>query len=274
MHQQKVLAVNDLSSVGKCSLGVIIPILSAMKIEVCPVVTTILSAHTGFEHPYIVDLSRHLDPMFAHILSESSGFGFAYSGYLGSSQQMDIVKKHFETLKKSGTKILVDPVLGDHGKCYSAFDATSIEKMAQLCRIADLITPNYTEACLLANAPYQETESDEAVRLAGALSAALSVPSVVITGVPLKTGKCIVIWENGKGAAIPCDYVKGEYSGTGDAFASVLCGCLIKGETLCDAVCKAHRFVRTAIRETDRMGGSPKEGIMVEAFLHLLSEES
>ena len=77
MQKHKVLAVNDLSSVGKCSLGVIIPILSAMKIEVCPVVTTILSAHTGFDNPYIVDLTQHLDKMFAHILSESSGFSFA-----------------------------------------------------------------------------------------------------------------------------------------------------------------------------------------------------
>lgn len=272
MQKHKVLAVNDLSSVGKCSLGVIIPILSAMKIEVCPVVTTILSAHTGFDNPYIVDLTQHLDKMFAHILSESSGFSFAYSGYLGSNQQMDIVKKYFVQLKQSGTKLLVDPVLGDNGKRYSAFDENSIEKMAQLCLNADLITPNYTEACLLAEIPYQETEPKKAIRLAEKLSDMLSVPSIVITGVPMKTGKSIIVWEDGQGIEIPCDYVKGEYCGTGDAFASVVCGCLAKGKKLCDSVLEAHRFVRTAIYETYRLGGSWKDGIMVEEFLNMLYE--
>lgn len=272
MQKHKVLAVNDLSSVGKCSLGVIIPILSAMKIEVCPVVTTILSAHTGFEHPYIVDLTPHLDQMFTHILSESSGFSFAYSGYLGSNQQMDIVKKYFVQLKQSGTKLLVDPVLGDNGKRYSAFDENSIEKMAELCHNADLITPNYTEACLLAKIPYRKIEAKEAIRLAGKLSATLSVPSIVITGVPVKNGKSIIVWENGEGTEIPCDYVKGEYCGTGDAFASVMCGCLVKEKNLCDAVSEAHRFVRNAIYETYRMGVSQKDGIMVEEFLNMLYE--
>lgn len=270
MQKHKVLAVNDLSSVGKCSLGVIIPILSAMKVEVYPVVTAVLSAHTGFDNPYIADLTQHLDAMFTHIRSESSGFQFAYSGYLGSNLQMDIVKKHFNEWKKSGTKLLVDPVLGDNGKLYSAFDVNSIKKMAQLCRNADLITPNYTEACLLAEIPYRETEPKKAVQLAEKLSAMLSVPSIVITGVPVNAGKSIIVWENDDGFEIPCDYVKGEYCGTGDAFASVVCGGLVKGRKLYDSVLEAHRFVRNAIYETYRMGGSWKDGIMVEEFLDTL----
>ncbi len=271
MQKCNVLAVNDLSSVGKCSLGVVIPILSAMQVEVCPVVTTVLSAHTGFENPYIIDLTPHLDEMFAHIFSESDEYLYAYSGYLGSNLQMEIVKKQFSRLKEKGTKLLIDPVLGDNGVLYSAFDETSIQKMAELCMEADLITPNYTEACMLAGVPYGDTTIDEASALARKLSASLGVPAVVITGVPLKENKkSIIILHNGESTQIPCDYVKGEYCGTGDAFASVVCGALAKGESLEQAVRKAHLFVRNAIAETYRLGGVWQDGIMIEKFLDLL----
>ncbi len=271
MQKCNVLAVNDLSSVGKCSLGVAIPILSAMQVEVCPVVTTVLSAHTGFEHPYIVDLTPHLDQMFEHIFSENEDYLYAYSGYLGSNLQMEIVKKHFSFLKEKGTKLLIDPVLGDNGVLYSAFDETSVRKMAELCTKADLITPNYTEACMLGGIPYGTTTIKEAIDLAQNLSSLLSVPAVVITGVPLETGqKSIILWENHTGTHIPCDYVKGEYCGTGDAFASVVCGALAKGESLDRAVRNAHFFVKNAIAETYRLGGVWQDGIMIEKFLDLL----
>lgn len=270
MKRYKVLAVNDLSSVGKCSLGVIIPILSAMKVEVCPVVTAVLSAHTAFENPYIVDLTAHLDSMFSRVLDEDDVFQYAYSGYLGSNQQMEIVKKHFSRLKNKGTKLLIDPVLGDNGKLYASFDTQSVEKMKELCRGADLITPNFTEACLLADQSYMDTTEGQALETAKILSDSLCVPDIVITGVPVSGGKAIVIWENGRGEAIPCEYVKGEYCGTGDAFASVVCGGLAKGIPLRDAVLDAHSFVRKAIFETYRMGGSWRDGIMVEKFLDYL----
>ncbi len=271
MQKCNVLAVNDLSSVGKCSLGVAIPILSAMQVEACPVVTTVLSAHTGFENPYIIDLTSHLDEMFCHIFSESDEYLYAYSGYLGSNLQMEIVKKHFAFLQQKGTKLLIDPVLGDNGVLYSAFDETSVKKMAELCKKADLITPNYTEACMLAGVPYGTTTADEAIALAKNLSSSLGVPAVVITGVPLKEDKkSIIIVENAEGKEISCDYVKGEYCGTGDAFASVVCGALAKGESLDSAVRKAHLFVRNAIAETYRLGGVWQDGIMIEKFLDLL----
>ncbi len=269
-NEKKVLAVNDLSSVGKCSLGVIIPILSAMKVEVYPVVTTVLSAHTGFDNPYIIDLTEHLDDIFTHIFAETEQFGFAYSGYLGSNHQMEIVKKHFARLKQKGAHVLVDPVLGDNGSLYSSFDANSVQAMAELCRNADIITPNYTEACFLAGIPYGDISSDGAREMAKQLSETLGVPSVVMTGIPLPEGKSIFILENGKTTEFPCDYVKGEYCGTGDAFSAVVCGCLARGEALLNAVKKAHRFVRNAIAETYRMGGTWKDGIMIEQFLDTL----
>ena len=177
----KVAAIHDLSGIGRCSLSVILPTLSALGIQVCPVPTAILSNHTGFGTYFFDD---YTDKMTAYIENwEKLGLGFdcIYTGFLGSEKQIDIVEDFIKKSKDS--MILVDPVMGDGGKIYSTYTKQMCEKMKKLVSLADVVTPNVTEACILAGEEYKEKFTDDEVRVLAEKIHLLGAKQVVITGI-------------------------------------------------------------------------------------------
>lgn len=239
---KKVLAIHDISTIGKASLTVVIPILSAMGLRVCPLPTMVLSSITGEgRKPVTLDLTEFMRQTAASMNEE---FDWVYSGFLGSSEQTEIVAE----LAAKGKNVLIDPVMGDNGQLYSTMNVDMVRGMKKLIKHADIITPNWTEARFL---------TDEKFNNAGDIAKALEVERVVITSVPNKSGDCvdIAVCEQNHFEVISGDYA-GEYSGAGDTFASVLLGKISQGAAFGDSVRAAAEFVRLAANV-----GEPQLGI-------------
>lgn len=270
---KKVAAFHDLSGYGRCALTVVIPILSAMGMQVCPVPTAVLSAHTAFSNVVMQDMTDILTPWLAHWDALGIQFDCLYSGYLGSPAQVDIIiayyARHPEAYK------LVDPVMADDGKLYSTFDQTMVEEMRKLLREADIITPNLTEACLLADMPYHDSawEEREVIELSRKL-AALGANQGAITSIPLAGGRqCNASYdEDVRVHLFEYERVPMQYPGTGDAFASALAGALLRGKKVGDALEYATAYASMLARESFRLGLPPLEGTCLEARLDWLKE--
>ena len=157
--------------------------------------------------------------------------------------------------------------MGDEGKLYTFFDNSTVKKMRELCLYADLVTPNYTEACFLSNLPYKETISKEDVRvLVDKLNSFGIANKLIITSVPVDNKKCIVVSWYGEIEIIECEYVKGEYCGAGDLFSSVVLGEMLNGKTVKEAAVNAHEILKEVISETYNMGGTWEQGLVFEKF--------
>lgn len=268
----KVAAVQDLSCVGRCSLTVIIPVLSVLGVQVCPLPTAILSSHLGgFSGLKFCDFTEHMAAFFQHWQAEQISFDAIYSGFLASEQQMDTVLQFVEGFRNPAGLILVDPVMGDSGRLYATYTPHMQQKMRDLIRKADVITPNYTEACFLLEEPYYEGDCEEA-RLREWLQrlAAFGPQKVVITGVP---GPAQTVLTAGYDRtthefyAQSNAYIPVSYPGTGDLFASVLLGKLLAGQTLPTAIEQAAAFVLLAITTTQAAATPVREGVLFEKVL-------
>ena len=187
-HQKKIAVINDFSGFGRCSIAVALPIISAMRIQCCPVPTSIFSNHTGFDSFFFED---YTDRMQAYI-DEWKKLGLEFrgisSGFLGSKEQIQIVIRFFREFRREDTIIVVDPVMGDYGKPYPTYTAQMCEEMKKLVTYTDILTPNLTEACILTDMPYHADHwrMREIMELAERLSV-LGPAKVVITGIPQKT---------------------------------------------------------------------------------------
>ena len=250
--QKRVVAIQDLSGMGRCSLTVALPILSAAGIEVCVIPTALLSTQTGdFTGYTFLDLTDEILKIARHWQSAGAEFDAIYTGYLGN-RQIDAVSQAVDILSgmgRDGKKpyILVDPVMADKGKMYSGFDAGFPEKMSKLCANADLITPNMTEACLLSGSEYGSVTAEELAR-------------------KLATdGRAVVVTCGAESGAVP-----GNWHGSGDIFASALLAFILNGDELSQAKARASEFTEAAIRETYENGGNPKFGIWFERKLSML----
>jgi len=274
----RVAAVHDISCFGRCSLTVIMPILSCMGIQVCPLPTAVLSTHLGgFGKPVFCDFTDRIPDFFKHWKREGIAFDCIYSGFLASEQQIEVVSQFIEEFSGNNPLVLVDPVMGDEGKLYSTYSLHMQEQMKTLIRKADIITPNYTEACFLLGEPYQEGNCDIDKMKKWLIRLAELGPSmVVMTGIPASKKKIVNIgYDRNKDSywEVSNDYIPARYPGTGDAFASVLAGALIKGDHLSMAMAKAADFVGLAIKETFAAGTNPREGVLLEGVLPWLCRE-
>ena len=244
-RQKRIALVNDITGFGRCSVTVELPLISAMKIQACPLPTAILSVHTGFPDHYLDDYTERMAPYIASWEKNGLAFDGICTGFLGSAEQIAIVLDFIRRFKGAGTRVMVDPVMGDYGKLYPSYTQEMCDKMRSLLGVADLVTPNLTEACQLLDIPYPTdgiVTDDELCEMAEALAA--RVPKqVVITG--LHEGDTIknFLYEEGKIAIVRAPKIGGDRSGSGDAFAAIVAASLIRGEELEAAVQKAASFI-------------------------------
>lgn len=266
----KVAAIHDLSGIGRCSLSVILPTLSVMGIQVCPVPTAILSSHTGgFGDVVLRDLTDYILPALSHYKRLGESFDCVYSGYLASSGQIDHCLDFFASYPNA-LKV-VDPVMGDHGKPYKSFTKELCGRMGELVAIADIVTPNTTEAAILLNeTPSSYVFTAQQMKSWLVRLAEKGPKTVVITSVELADGKKYNIGydkEHSTFWKVPYIYIPVNYPGTGDVFASVLVGSILKGDSLPIAMNRASSFLELAIKTTYSYSTEPRGGIMLEACL-------
>jgi len=278
MKQKRILSVQDISCFGKCSNTVALPVLSAADIETVILPTALLSNHTGgFTGYTFLDLTDEMHRILEQWTADGLRFDMIYTGYFGSARQLSDVASHRDALLAPGGRMLVDPVLGDAGHLYSIYDDSFVEAMRQFCRGADLITPNVTEACLLAGVPYEGDRYDFS-RIARILDALekLDCGTVIITGVRFGEEEIGVVCRE-KGAERPFTVSAARSDaplhGTGDVFASALAAYFLHGFTLREAVQKTVRFVSAAIRDTEDCVKEHWYGVKFEGSLSLLSDD-
>ncbi len=283
----RVAALHDLSCMGRCALTVILPTLSAMGCQVVPVPTALLSTHTGgFTDLHFRDLTDDMEEIAAHFSRLGLTFRSIYTGFLGSERQIETVL-HFlnafaDKPDKSGQRplVLVDPVMGDDGELYSTYTNELMLGMRRLCRHADLLTPNLTEACFLTDTPYRDTAhmpKAEALAFAEELLCkleALTHGKLVVTGLHLEDGTLANLGKDAHGERFcvcrPLQRIS--YPGTGDIFASVLLGELLRGKSFASACENAADFCVELIADTAKMNTPTRNGVALESHLYKLLE--
>lgn len=275
MLTPRVAAIHDMSGFGRCSLTVAIPILSAMGIQCCPLPTAFLSTHTGgFEGFTFLDMTDEMPRVAAHWKSLDLEFQAIYSGFLGSERQIAIVADFIRQFRRPDTLVVIDPVMGDFGKVYQTYTAGMCAGTARLAELADVITPNLTEAALLLDCPYDALPTGEAgcreiverLSLEGRRSVVLTGAS----GEPGTTGAVCFDAATGRTGAVLTERVPREFHGTGDVFASVLTGALVQGADLFAAARRAVEFVRVCGERTAAQDLPMREGVDFEPLLGLL----
>lgn len=277
----RVAAVNDLSGFGKVSLTEAMPIMSAMGVEVCPLPTAVLSTHTyKFADYTFCDMTEEMRGITEHWRALDLHFDAVYSGYMGSAAQIEIVSEYISFLKSKGETApltVIDPVLGDNALSDAEtvyYDRMSglLKSMREYVRLADVITPNLTEACLLLGESYPRgaVTEDELCRIMKKLSEQ-GPAGVVVTSVMTGSDKMVTgVYDkiDGRTEFMDCGYVDRPFHGTGDVLASVLTGGLVKGKSLFDAARTAVDFVKCAIEETLKYPEIPIEhGVVFESIL-------
>lgn len=252
MNYARILTIQDISCVGQCSLTVALPILSACGIETCVLPSAVLSTHTaGFTGFTFRDLTDDMPDIKAHWIKEGIRFQAIYTGYLGSTKQIDYVADIFADTAADGCVKVVDPAMADNGKLYPAFDNPYVEAMKTLCTKADYIVPNITESCFLTGIEYR-TEYDRAYidSLLEKLTA-LGCKNVILTGVSYAPGRTgIVVYENGTYAYYEHELLPNSCHGTGDIYASAFVGALVRGKSAFDAAAIAANYTMECIRFT------------------------
>lgn len=270
----RMAAIHDLSGLGKCSLTVALPIVSASGVECCCIQTALLSTHTGgFTDWTFTDLSDAIVPIAEHWNKLGVHFDAIYSGYLASEAQGELLERTIELLRSDDTLVIVDPAMADNGRYYTNLDDSMAGCFRRLIAKADIITPNITEACFLTGTEYCTAPHSEAfiTELLGKLSA-LGPRVVAVTGVSLETGKVGIVArdnETGKTSVVMNETKDGMFHGSGDVFASAFAALLTRGAALEDALRLAEDFVaacieRTAVRDTPRHYGLDFEGVLPE----------
>lgn len=264
----RVLVINDLSCIGKCSLSVAIPIISACGVTCDVLPTAILSTHTGgFEGYTFRDLTEDIPAILTHWRSLKVKFDYILSGYLGSVQQIEAVLQIKRDFLSPNGKFIVDPVMGDNGKLYAGFNDEFVNEMRKLCAEADYILPNLTEACLLANVPYPK---DGICKNANLLVDYLRgiTKSPVLTGVTDEKAISVYFIEKDVIERIELKNATGFFCGAGDVFASAFVGTLARGKSVKSAVSLAAEFTTAAVFRSAKEVEDKRYGLNFEAELY------
>lgn len=276
--QKRIAAINDISGFGKCSLTVALPVISACGVETVCLPTAVLSTHTGGFSAYTYrDLTGDMPAVMNHWKSLGLSFDAIYSGFLGSKEQIEIVKDFIALFKRERTLVIVDPSMADFGKMYSVFDMDFANKMTGLCALADIILPNITEAAFMTSEKYAGTvQTREYIELLLEKLLAKGPGSVVLTGVSFQEDLLGIACKT-KSDKEPQYYFQkhlgGAYHGTGDVFASAFCGALLNGFSVFEASRIAVDYVCNCIERTKKVGDDIRYGVDFERGIPFLFGE-
>lgn len=250
---KKILTIQDISCFGQCSLTVALPILSSYSHETIILPTAILSTHTAFKDFTCLDLTEELLKIENHWIKQGIKFDGIYTGYMASVHQIDYVKKIINDFKNDTDVILVDPAMADNGKLYQGFDLSFVNKMKELCSLADIIVPNITEALLLLNKPYKTNLNKEEIEQLLVDLSKLGPSNVIITGVKFDDNHLGVAMYDKKDNSYNYyfkELIPDSFHGTGDIFASVFFGNYLNGNSIYDSSVLAVNFVVDSIKNT------------------------
>lgn len=252
--QKRALAIHDVSCVGRCSLTVALPVLSACGIHTSALPTALLSTHTGeFTGYTCLDLTEEMRAIMRHLDSLHMDFDGLYTGFLGSYEQIRLVGGILERYHHDHTLTVVDPVMGDHGRLYATYTKEMAGGMGELCHLADVIVPNMTEACILLDRPYEPSPSwSEVQRMLEDLASRYGCGQAVITGVTCGGlyGAASFRAADGEADFAGTEHVPGVFYGTGDVFASGLTAAMLCGQSPAEATRTAVDFTRDAMLHT------------------------
>ena len=252
MAYPKVLTIQDISCLGQCSLTVALPIISACGVETCVLPSAVLSTHTaGFSGYTFRDLTEDMPAIRQHWVKEGIKFDAIYTGYLGSTKQIDYVADIFADTAAENCVKIVDPAMADNGNLYPGFDMAFVEAMKGLCAKADYVLPNLTEACFLTGVEYRKTYDRAYIDLILEKLTALGCKNVIFTGVSYAPGKTgIVVLENGVYSYYEHDFLPNSCHGTGDIYASAFVGALVRGKSAYEAAKIAADYTVACIEAT------------------------
>jgi pyridoxine kinase len=255
MSYKKVLTIQDISCVGQCSLTVALPIISACGLETCVLPSAVLSTHTaGFSGYTFRDLTEDMPSIKEHWKKEGIQFDAIYTGYLGSTKQIDYVADIFEATASSDCKKIVDPAMADNGNLYPGFNMEFVEAMKGLCGKADYIVPNITEACFLTGVEYKTVYDRAYIDLLLGELAALGCNNIIFTGISYEEGKTgVVVFEDGNYTYYEHEKLANSCHGTGDIYASAFVGAFTRGKTAYEAAKIAADYAVECIKETAKL---------------------
>ena len=282
---KKVAVIQDLSGLGKCSLTAAIPVISVMGVQACPVPTAILTNQTGYDSYYCDDYTDKIDYFTEEWQKRGLALDGIYTGFLGSETQVEKILNFNEVFRRENTLLFVDPVRGDMGTVFDMYTPALREQMRRLALHADVITPNLTECCLLADADYDVILSHagepDYLRHIEAMARPLlksRVNTVIITGIIHKASEDpapkyynLIVTSDGC-QSVSSEIHGGSYSGTGDLLASVVCADMVRGNSAYCGVARAVRFLEAALAETASEDVPRNDGINFEPFLSMLLE--
>ena len=267
---KRVLTIQDISCLGKCSLTIALPVISALGSETVILPTAVLSTHTMFKNFTCKDLSDQIEPIWKHWKSEDVQFDAIYTGYLGTIEQIDQVKDIFKAFKTEDTTIIVDPVMADNGKLYPAFDMYYVKKNTELCSGADIIVPNITEASFMTGMEYREEYDEAYIKSLLSRLNDFGAKISVLTGVSLEEGKTGVMGydrDSGEYFVYQNRKIDAAYHGTGDLFSSTCVGEIMRGRDWRDAMRIAAYYTAHTIEITLNNPKKPWYGVDFEATI-------
>ena len=273
-NQKKIAVINDFSGFGRCSIAVALPILSVMKVQCCPLPTSIFSNHTGFPSYFFEDYTSRMVPYMQEWKKLDLHFNGICSGFLGSKEQIEIVKKFFKEFKTEETQIIVDPVMGDYGKPYPTYTEEMCGEMKKLVEFADILTPNVTEACVLTDTPYKEKWKIEEIQEMAEKIHAMGPKKIAITGIVQGGFIANFCYEEGQQPKVLRTHKEGtQRSGTGDIFASIIAADAVNGVPFYKSVKKASDFIKKCIIRSQELDIPQTDGVCFEEVLGKLKTD-
>lgn len=272
-RQKKIAVINDFCGFGRCSLAVSLPVISAMKLQCCPLPTSVFSNHTGYDSFFFTDYTQHMGAYMDEWVKLGLRFDGILTGFLGTAEQVGIVKRFLEQFKAQGTVCVVDPVMGDGGALYPTYSPVLAKEMASLVPFADILTPNLTEACFLTGTAYHSDMTEGELEEICRKLSDLGPEKIVISGLERDGFLENFVYEKGSGAQVirtakvgPCR------AGTGDVFSSMIAADAVKGVAFAKAVRHASAFISKALRRTVELDLPLTDGICFEEFLQEICE--
>lgn len=270
-RQKKIAIINDMSGFGRCSIAVELPIISHMKIQCCPIPTSVFSNHTGYESFYFEDFTEHMIPYIEEWKKLNLKFEGICSGFLGSSKQIEIVRNFFRYFKSQNTIVIVDPIMGDDGIPYATYTEEMCRQMKHLIPYADIITPNLTEACILTGTPYKTRWKLKELKTLTEKLEAMGPSKIVITGIPQGSYVANYCYETGREPSIIKTHKVGtSRCGTGDIFSSIIAADAVNGVEFYTSVRKASLFIKKCILKSIELDIPLTDGVCFEEILHRL----